>query len=106
MLLWSEFSAIPIFQLSMYKMLVGVKKRLDGLMRRFLWKSCGSGQRPGQALVSWDSVCRPIQTRGLGILDLQKSNTMLREKWVARFMSSQEDLVTQVLKESYGKELN
>ena len=74
-------------------------------MRRFLWKGFGSRQHCGQALVSWDSVCRHIQVRELGILDLQK-NTALLEKWVAKFMSSQKDLVTQVLKESYDKELN
>ena len=33
-------------------------------------------------------------------------NTKLLEKWVAKFMSSWEDLVTQVLKESYDRELN
>ena len=98
----SVLVAIPIFQLSMYKMSIGVGKRLDGLMRRFMWKGCGSGQCRGHALVSLASVCRLIQTGGLGILDLQKMNTALLAKWVARFMSSQEDLVMQVLKESYA----
>ena len=97
----SVLVAIPIFQLSMYKMSIGVGKTLDGLMRRFMWKGCGSRQCRGQALVSLASVCRLIQTGGLGILDLQKMNTALLAKWVARFMSSQEDLVMQVLKESY-----
>ena len=31
---------------------------------------------------------------------------MLLTKWVARLMSSQEDLITQILKESYGRGLN
>ena len=97
---------IHIFQLSVCKMPIGVGKRLDGLMRRFLWKGCKSGQRWGQALVSWASVCRPIQAGGLGILDLQKMNTVVLATWVARFMSSQEDLVKQILKESYSRELN
>ena len=72
----------------------------------FLVKGTGSKQRLGQALVSWDNVCRPIQARGLGILDIHKMNTVLLAKWVVRFMSSKEDLVTQVLKEIYGRELN
>ena len=90
----------------MYKIPIRVGKRLDGLMRSFLWKGCGSRQRREQGLVLWANVCRPIQAGGLGILDSQKMNTALLEKWVARFMSSQKDLVTQVLKENCGRELN
>ena len=37
---------------------------------------------------------------------MQKINTMLLIKWVARFMSSRESLITQVLKESYDRGLN
>ena len=48
-------------------------------MRRFLWKGFGSDQHRGQALVSWDNVCRPIQAGRLGILDIHKMNTVLLE---------------------------
>ena len=54
----------------------------------------------------WDNVYRPIPAGGLGNLDIHKMNMTLVAKWVARFMSPREDLVTQVLKESYGRELN
>ena len=90
----------------MYKLPIGVGKRLDSLMRCFLWKGYGSGQRCGQALVSWDNVYRPNQAGGLGIINIHKMNTTFQPKWVARFLSSREDLITQVLKESYGRELN
>ena len=90
----------------MYKLPIGVGKRLESLMRRFLGKEFGSDHRRGQASMSWDNVCRPIQARGLGILDIHKMNTTLISKWVARFRSSWEDLVTQVLNECCGRELN
>ena len=35
-------AAIPIFQLSLYKLPIGVGKRTEGLMRRFLWKGSES----------------------------------------------------------------
>ena len=100
MLLWLVVAAFPIFQLSVYKLLIGVRKRLDGLMTCFLWKGSRSVQCRGQTLVSWDSACRPIKVGGLSILDIHKMNMTLLAKWVARFMSFREDLVTQALKES------
>ena len=57
-------------------------------------------------MVSWDMVCRPTKEGGLGILDIHNMSTTLLTKWVARLMSSREDLVTQILKESYGRDLN
>ena len=48
-------------------------------------------------------MCRPTYEGGLGILDIQKMNMTLLTKWVARLMSSRDDLVTKVLKESHGR---
>ena len=62
----SILAAIPIFYLLVYKLPIGVGKRLEGLMRRFLWNGSGTKQLNGQALVSWEVVCRPTQARGLG----------------------------------------
>ena len=76
-LLESILAAIPIFQLSVYKLSIGVGRRLEGLMRHFLWKGFRFDQCCGQALGSWDNICRPIQAEGLGILDTHKMNTTL-----------------------------
>ena len=56
-------------------------------MRRVLWNGSGSEQHNGQALVSWKVVRKPTQEGGLGILDIQKTNTALLTKWVARLIS-------------------
>ena len=74
-------------------------------MRRFLWNKSRTDQRKGQAFVSLEVVCRPTQAGGLEILDRQKMNMTLLTKWVDRLISSRDDLVTQVLKESSGKGL-
>ena len=50
-LLCSVLAAIPIFYLSVFKLHIGVGKRLEGLMRRFLWKGSGPRQGHRQALV-------------------------------------------------------
>ena len=42
-LLYSVLVAILIFYLSIFKLSIGVGKRLEGLMRRFLWKRFGLG---------------------------------------------------------------
>ena len=59
-LMRSVLAAIPIFYLSVYKLPIDVWRRLDGLMRHFLWKGFGSEQRRGQELVSRDNVYRPF----------------------------------------------
>ena len=82
-LLRSVLTGIPIFYLLVYKLPIRVGKRLEGLMRRFLWNKSGSERRNGQALVSWEVVCRPTQKGGLGIIDRQKMNMALLTKWVA-----------------------
>ena len=76
-LLRSILTAIPIFYLSVYKLPIEVGKRLEGLMRIFVWNKSGSKQRNGQVLVSWEVVCRPTQKGGLGIIDIQKMNMAL-----------------------------
>ena len=51
-LLWSVLAAILIFQLFTYKLPIRAGKRLEGLMRCFLWKGSRCDQCCGQALVS------------------------------------------------------
>ena len=57
MLLQLVFSAIPIFHLSIFKMLVGIGNGLEGLKRHYLWKGFGLDNTKG-GNVSWDVVCK------------------------------------------------
>ena len=52
----------PPFYLPVFKLPVGIRKRLDGLMRRFFWKGSESEDNRGMALIAWDVVCgRPLK---------------------------------------------
>ena len=58
-----------IFYLSIFKLLEAMGKRLEGLMRRFLWEGSEIRQSPGLAMDSWDVVCRPTKVGGLGMVN-------------------------------------
>ena len=51
-LLRSILAAISIFHLSVFKLPIRVRKRLEGLMKRFLWKRSRPEQGRGQALIA------------------------------------------------------
>ena len=101
-LLQLVLSLIPIFYLSFFKLPLGVRKHLDGLMMRFTGKGSRLGERIGTALVSRDVVCWPIFMGGLGLLQLQAMNVAQQRKWVYRLMSPEVDLTTQVLNDNYS----
>ena len=90
----------------MFKLLVGIGKRLEGLMRQFMCKGSRLAQSQRLSMVSWDMVCRPTKSGVLGVLDGQTINVMLLTKWVAGPMSQQDDLTIQVMKDSYGRRPN
>ena len=48
-------SAIPT-DLSVFKLPVGIGKRLDRLMRMFFWEGSGSEDSRGMALIAWNLV--------------------------------------------------
>jgi hypothetical protein len=54
--------------LSLYKMLVKIKKNLDSIRCQFLWQ--GTSTKNRFALIKWTKVCMPRHFGGLGILNL------------------------------------
>ena len=73
-------SSFPIYFLSLFKIPVGVAKRLEKMMRDFLWS--GSGESSRDHLVSWEVVCKPNSQGGLGIVNLWSENISLEGKWL------------------------
>ena len=53
----------------------------------------------GTIPVSLDMVCRPVKHGGL---NLPTMNLALLSKWVAKIMSSTEELTLKVLRDCYG----
>ena len=105
-LLKAVLAALPIYYMSIFTMPVGVRRRLEKIMRSFLWRGPQPDEARGTALVAWSTVCRPINQGGLGIRHLQHTNMALLTKWVCRMMQPSGDLVTVVLRDEYGSSLD
>ena len=97
-------SALPTYFMSVFQMPAGLQWRLESIMQWFFWR--GTDMRRGGALVSWDSVCRPLSDGGLGIRHLHHNNLALLCKWIARVMKPDEDTLSQFLHETYGPTLD
>jgi hypothetical protein len=99
-LLNSVLSAIPIFYLSLFKMPVGVWKKLVRMQRRFLWGGVAGNSKI--SWVSWQDVCRTKREGGLGVKDLRIMNISLLTKWKWRLLTEGESIWRNVLKEKYS----
>ena len=91
---------------SIFTMPVGARRRLEKIMRSFLWRGSQPDEARGTALVAWSTVCRPINQGWLGIRHLQHTNMALLTKWVCWMMQPLGDLVTVVLRDGYGSSLD
>ena len=97
-------SAIPTYFMSVFRMPSGVRRRLEGTMRRFFLAGDKdhSGGCPGCLVY----VSRPVTHGGLGIRHLDHTNTALLSKWVIRVIESSRDMVATLLREQYGNSLD
>ena len=94
-------STIPTYYMSLFRVPVGVRKRMDATMRNFFWHGAETDGTRGQALVKWSTVCRLMAEGGLGVRNLRHTNTALLMKRVRRLMKAPSDMATQVLMDDY-----
>ena len=73
-------STIPTYFMSVFRMPVGVRRRLERAIRSFFWHTTKAAR--GGALVTWSTVCRPVTHGSLGVRHLEHTNTALLSKWV------------------------
>ncbi|PNY12727.1 ribonuclease H [Trifolium pratense] len=99
-LLNSVLAEIPIFYLSLFKMPVGVWKKIIRLQRRFLWGGAAGASKI--SWVNWLDVCRSKKEGGLGVKDLRIMNISLLAKWKWRLLSEDESIWKNVLRDKYG----
>lgn len=63
-------------------------KAIDKIRRAFLWKGTDA-VNGGHCLVSWKQMCRPKESGGLGVLDLEIMNSALRVRWAWKARSAE-----------------
>lgn len=100
-LLKSVLSAIPIYQLSFYRLPKKTLRDLTSLQRRFLWGGCESNQKI--AWLKWNEICKSKSAEGLGVRDLESFNLTLLGKWWWRYLCEGEKLWVRVIDSLYGR---
>lgn len=83
-LLNSVLTSIPLYWLSIYRLPVNIRHKIDRIRKKFLWSGPNSTKKKYH-LVKWEQVCLSKSQRGLGILDLERMNISLLSKWWFRF---------------------
>ncbi|XP_028085057.1 uncharacterized protein LOC114286160 [Camellia sinensis] len=73
-LIRSVLSSIPLFFLSLFKMVVGVAKTIDKIQSSFLWGDSETSRKIH--LVNWKEVYRGKSQRGLAVRNLIDVNVM------------------------------
>lgn len=76
----SVLTAMPLYELSLYKMPTKVIKQIDQVRLRFLWQG-NSGPRKKYSLLNWTNVCYPKAFGALGVEDIAIMNKALLMKW-------------------------
>ena len=105
-LLKAVLSAIPTYFMSVFRLPVRIRKRMQAIMRRFFWQGTETNGTRGRALVKWSTVCRSTTEGDLGVRNLRHTNIALLMKWVRRMMQAPSNMVTRILMDSYGTELD
>ena len=85
-LLKAVLAAIPYYFMAIFRMPVGVRRRLDQLMRGFFWLGSRLEESRGVALVAYETVCHLVDQCSLGVRQLLHTNTALLSKWVCRLL--------------------
>jgi hypothetical protein len=75
----------------------------EKLQLNFLWGGLGDGVK--FQLVSWKTICEPIQSGGLGIKNFVRINIPLLGKWIWHFATETETLWRLVAATKYGSAL-
>jgi hypothetical protein len=96
----SVLSSLPLYFFSFYKALVCVIKEMVSIQRNFLW---GGGMDSNKMCwVSWDRICQPKESGGLGIKNLENFNSSLLCKWKWRCLEDREAPWYELLHFRYG----
>ena len=94
--LWS----LLVYFMSLFTILVSIARRLEKIMRDFLWLNNGLMKR--LHWVNWGEVCCPNHQGGVGIKPLCHMNEALKIKWIWRFAKEDDAFWRKVIVSKYG----
>ena len=100
-LIQSVLSNLPVYFLSLFAIPISVAKRLERIMRNFLWEKKDGSQN--YHLVKWDTITRSKLDGGLGIRNIKEMNKALLGKWHWRFGLDDDMLWKKIIIEKYGR---
>ena len=97
----AALSAIPTYFMLVFRMPMGVWRRLEGAMISFFWRGTEGGRPchmehglyPHRKWRTW----RPVAHGDLGVRHLEQTNMALLSKWVIRVMKPSSDMVSMLL---------
>ena len=97
-------SSLPTYYFSLFKVPVGVLRRLESCRSSF-FRGVYTGAR-NTAWFSWDKVVASKDVGGLGMFSLFAMNRALLFKWIWRFMTQPDALWVSVIKAIHGSDGN
>lgn len=100
-LLNSLITSLIIYTMGTLKLPPKVLEQLDKIRRHCLWiKKTNQGEK-SNSLAAWDLVCRPKQSGGLGVINLQVQNDALLLKFLHKFYNKHDIPWVQLLWDTY-----
>ncbi|KAJ4839691.1 hypothetical protein Tsubulata_006579 [Turnera subulata] len=99
-LIKSVLTGLPIYLMSLFKVPVGVLKKMRSTIRRFFWN--GYDKKSKACLVAWNKISIPKECGGMGIMDLSVMNQCLLFKWIWKFCSPVDGVWKDLIARKYG----
>lgn len=99
-LIKAVLQSMPLYLFSVLAALKWALKKIKDLQQNFLWGS--TGQNCKWALVKWAIVFTPKKKGGLGLRDLQQSNTLMGARIWWKWVSSPQKPLAQIWTAKYA----
>ncbi|GKE67910.1 hypothetical protein Tco_1522071 [Tanacetum coccineum] len=93
-------TSIPLYHMSIYKVPMGVLKKLESIRRNFF--NCMDGSVRKSSWTSWSKVLTSKKNGGLGVSSFFAHNRTLLFKWVWRFFTDESSLWSSFIKALFG----
>ncbi|GJW66412.1 RNA-directed DNA polymerase, eukaryota, reverse transcriptase zinc-binding domain protein [Tanacetum coccineum] len=100
-LIKSVLTSIPLYQMSIFKVPIGVLNKLESIRRNFFNGVDGSARK--MSWIGWNKVLASKKNGGLGVSSYFAFNRALLFKWVWRFFSDQKSLWAKFITAIHGE---